>query len=150
MLHDRSVRYWQQRLRLVRGHRAKSVALPACHHDGLQDVAAPCTSPLTCVRYNSAAHQYSAVPQMANAHPNTRTTSAVVPPCTPRKSSGNAYIRHQVAVLPTKLTSSAPYDVYCRRTSRASATDTSRAASTPNSHHGMIPRTASAPTAARM
>src|SRR5262249_35185451 len=105
VLHDGPVRHRQERLRLIGGHRAQPRAPAACLHDAIAPFTrAPFTRSLPCDKYNVAAHQYKAVPQMANAHPNTRTTCDAIPPCAPRNSSGKAYIRHRVAALPTNAT----------------------------------------------
>src|SRR5262249_43721474 len=64
----------------------------------------PRSSRAVCARESPAAIQYRAVPQIPIDQPATRAISGTVPVCAPSRSRGNAYIRHSVAVLPTKLT----------------------------------------------
>src|SRR5512133_591328 len=87
--------------------------------------------------YKPPAYQYKAVPQIANAQPNTQASSSQPVSLEPSSTSGNAYSRLKVAVLPKKCTGSEENPLVLR-TGISEAIMTSRPTTSATSHHGMI------------
>src|SRR5690606_2340621 len=108
------------------------------------------TSCRVCSQYRTAAHQYRPVPQIANDQPTTFAADATAPSWSPSSSSGNAYSRQSVPVLPMKCTGSVPPYPRRRTIGAIGTIASSRATSTATSHSGMMSRIVSPTSVARM